>query len=200
MLFQPHVARILTANVKTLNSPAKVNGLEKFVDGATVWWKKWALALRPAYHARNLFGNMWNSYAIGGMTDASMFGQAQKILFQSLGMEMKGGVIPKASGIPRFSGSVKLGDLGSVSREDWNRAALYLDALKRTGSRQGAKKLVNDALLDYTNISPTAARWMRNKAAPFYTWYYKNSPAVVKGLFRHAYKYKHPAIIKENIE
>ena len=269
VLFQPHVARILTANVKTLNSPAKVNGLEKFVDGGTRWWKMWALALRPAYHARNLFGNMWNSYAIGGMTDASMFGKAQKVLFQSLGMEMKGGVIPKASGIPRFSGTVNLGDLGNVSREDlfkwmmedgivgvgryfeedllrgagvdqtmiasldkdqklkaflnifnpsthntllrasfrggraienWNRAALYMDALKRTGSRQGAKKLVNDALFDYTNISPTAARWMRNKAAPFYTWYYKNSPAIVKGLFRHAYKYKWPAIIKENIE
>jgi len=269
VLFQPHVARILERNFKTLSSTAKVHGFEKFVDGATRWWKMWALALRPSYHARNLFGNMWNSYAVGGMTDASMFGQAQKILFQSLGMEMKGGVIPKASGIPRFSGSVKLGDFGNVGREDifkwmmedgivgvgryfeedllrgagvdqsmissmnsdqklkaflnifnpsthntllrasfrggraienWNRAALYLDALKRTGSRRGARDIVNDALFDYTNISPTAARWMRNKAAPFYTWYYKNSPAIIKGLFRHAYKYKWPALIKENIE
>jgi len=282
VMFHPHVAKILERNFTTLRQLESPAAFEKFVDGATRWWKMWALALRPSYHARNLFGNMWNSYAVGGMRDPLNFERAQRILFQSLGMEMptikqvlKGSPLPKASGIPRFSGSVKLGDLGNVSREEifkwmmedgivgvgryfeddilrtarskggggvdqsilsvmdknqrlkaflnvfnpsthntllrasfrggraienWNRAALYLDGLKRTGSRSKAKDLVNDALFDYTDISPTAARWMRNKATPFYTWYFKNSPAIIKGLFRHSYRYKNPAIIKENIE
>ena len=182
----------------------------------------WALALRPSYHMRNLFGNMWNSYAVGGMADPMMFQRANQLLFQALGFEAG-----KFSGIPKFSGSVKLGSLGNVSRKDlfdwlledgivgvgryseedilrgagidqsiikmmdrdgikkaflnvfnpstnntllrasfrggraienWNRTALYLDALKRTGSRQKSKQIVNDALFDYTDMTPEASR------------------------------------------
>ena len=256
VVFHPHTANILSKNFGVLSNTAEVGKFEKFFDQGTRWWKMWALALRPSYHARNLFGNMWNSYAVGGMRDPKYFGEANKILRQAMGRQ-------------NFSGELKLGDYGTISREqlfndmldggiigvgryfeddllrgagidpkvfagmdsgsrwqaikpyltlstknqllqlsfkggraieNWNRAALYLDALARTGSKEKARKLVNDALFDYTDISVAEARWLRNKAAPFYTWYRKNWPAIIKGLWRHPKRYRRADIVKENIE
>ena len=262
--FEPHVAKQIDRTLKALRNTKETSRILAGMDKGTRWWKMWALALRPSYHMRNLFGNMWNSYAVGGMADPMMFQRANQLLFQALGFEAG-----KFSGIPKFSGSVKLGSLGNVSRKDlfdwlledgivgvgryseedilrgagidqsiikmmdrdgikkaflnvfnpstnntllrasfrggraienWNRTALYLDALKRTGNRKDAKQLVNDALFDYTDMTPEASRWMRNKAIPFYTWYFKNTPAIIKGLFRNTRRYERAGLIKENIE
>jgi hypothetical protein len=256
VVFHPHTANILSKNFGVLSNTNQVKGFEKFFDQGTRWWKMWALALRPSYHTRNLFGNMWNSYAVGGMRNPKYFAEATKILRQAMGKQ-------------NFSGSLKLGDYGTISREqlfndmlddgiigvgryfeddllmgsgidpsvfagmdaaskwkaikpyvtlstknkllqlsfkggraieNWNRASLYLDALARTGSKADARKLVNDALFDYTDISAAEARWLRNKAAPFYTWYRKNWPAIIKGMWRHPQRYRKADIVKENIE
>ena len=283
VLFEPHVARLLERNAKALK-PGNLHPIELIMDKGTRWWKMWALALRPSYHMRNFWGNMWNSAAVGGMKDPMMFQRANQLLFQALGykapslsslarigteMGREGSAVPRFTGIPKFSGSIKLGSLGDVPRKDlfdwlmedgivgvgryseedilrgagvdqniigmmdrdgvkkaflnvfnlttnntllrasfrggraienWNRTALYLDALKRTGSRTKSKKIVNDALFDYTDMTPEASRWMRNKAIPFYTWYFKNIPAIIKGLFRNTRRYERAGLIKENIE
>ena len=255
VFFEPHVAKQLDKTFKALRNVKETSRILAGMDKGTRWWKMWALALRPSYHMRNLFGNMWNSFAVGGMKDPANFQKANQLLFQALRND--------------FKGSVKLGGLGDVKRkeifdwlledgivgvgryseedilrgagvdqsilnmmdrdsvkkafvnafnlstnntllrasfrggraiENWNRTALYLDALQRTGSRVKAKRLVNDALFDYTDMTPQASRWMRNKAIPFYTWYFKNSPAIVKGLYRFPRRYERAGIIKENIE
>ena len=255
VVFHPHTANILSKNFGVLSNTSEVNKFERFFDQGTRWWKMWALALRPSYHARNLFGNMWNSYAVGGMRNPKYFKESSVILRQAMGR--------------KFSGELKLGDYGTISREqlfndmldqgvigvgryfeddllrgagidpkvfagmdsgsrwqaikpyitlstrnqllqlsfkggraieNWNRASLYLDALARTGSKEKARKLVNDALFDYTDISANEARWLRNKAVPFYTWYRKNWPAIIKGMWRHPGRYRKADIAKENIE
>ena len=58
----------------------------------------WSLGLRPAYHARNVVGNLWNAYNIGGMSPTSFrrFAQAGKI--QRQGQRLK-----------EFSGTTNLG-------------------------------------------------------------------------------------------
>ena len=284
VLFEPHVAKQIDRTLKALRSAKETSRILAGMDKGTRWWKMWALALRPSYHMRNLFGNMWNSYAVGGMKDPMMFQRANQLLFQALGFDAPSmaalsrvgtgrgigdSIVPRFTGIPKFSGSIKLGSLGDVSRKDlfdwlledgivgvgryseedilrgagidnniikmmdrdsikkaflnifnpttnntllqasfrggraienWNRTALYLDALKRTGSRTKSKKIVNDALFDYTDMTPEASRWMRNKAIPFYTWYFKNIPAIIKGLFRNTRRYERAGLIKENIE
>jgi hypothetical protein len=284
VLFEPHVAKQIDRTLKALRNTKETSRILAGMDKGTRWWKMWALALRPSYHMRNLFGNMWNSYAVGGMADPMMFQRANQLLFQALGFDAASiaalsrvgtgrgigdSIVPRFTGIPKFSGSIKLGSLGDVSRKDlfdwlledgiigvgryseedilrgagidqsiikmmdrdgikkaflnvfnpstnntllrasfrggraienWNRTALYLDALKRTGSRQKSKQIVNDALFDYTDMTPEASRWMRNKAIPFYTWYFKNTPAIIKGLFRNTRRYERAGLIKENIE
>jgi hypothetical protein len=113
VVFDPNVAPMLQKMYSNVNDPEKFGAFLKFTDGATRWWKMWSLGLRPAYHARNVVGNLWNAYNIGGMTNPNRFYEASRIQNQSL-VFGKGG---------RFSGNVKLGKFGTASREDiWKMA------------------------------------------------------------------------------
>ena len=74
----------------------------------------WSLGLRPAYHARNVVGNIWNAYNIGGMSNPVWFDRARKI------QKQRGGV-KNASG--KVSGTTNLGKLGTVDNETiWRQA------------------------------------------------------------------------------
>jgi hypothetical protein len=79
--FDPKLAPMIDDMHKTISDPKKLGAFLKFTDGATRWWKMWSLGLRPAYHARNVVGNLWNAYNIGGMSPTSFrrFAQAGKI-------------------------------------------------------------------------------------------------------------------------
>lgn len=126
VVFDPKLVPFIDDMYKTVSDPAKVGAFLKFTDRATKWWKMWSLGLRPAYHARNVIGNLWNAYNIGGMgpTDAHRFGQAMKIQRQSsVPSPTKMGDVKGAIGFGKFSGSVNLGKFGTHSNEKlWKMA------------------------------------------------------------------------------
>ena len=77
--FPPEFARIITKQEKILNNPNEAKKLIKIFDEVQTWWKKYTLGLRPAWHTRNAFGNFWNAYLIGGLTDPLRYGEAAAI-------------------------------------------------------------------------------------------------------------------------
>ena len=73
--FEPAVANQLTRSYKALTNQEEINKFLKVYDGAQNWWKMWSLGVRPAYHTKNMIGNLWNSY-LGGLTNPLLYGQA----------------------------------------------------------------------------------------------------------------------------
>jgi len=73
--FEPTVANQLTRSYKALTNQEEINKFLKLYDGAQNWWKMWSLGVRPAYHSKNMIGNLWNSY-LGGLTNPLLYGQA----------------------------------------------------------------------------------------------------------------------------
>ena len=65
--FEPSIAKQLNRSYKTLSNQEEINSFLKVYDGAQNWWKMWSLGPRPAYHAKNTIGNLWNNY-LGGVT------------------------------------------------------------------------------------------------------------------------------------
>jgi len=118
VLFDPKLAPFINNMYKIVNDPKELGKFLKFTDGATRWWKMWALGLRPAYHARNVVGNLWNAYNIGGMSPHSVKKFTQAGIIQRQSLRGKG-----------FSGTVHLGrkfkksDGSDFTREEvWNFA------------------------------------------------------------------------------
>jgi hypothetical protein len=79
MKFPPEVAARLNRSYKTLMNDDQMGKFLNMYDGAQNWWKMWSLGARPAYHAKNVVGNLWNSY-LGGLENPVRFGEAA--LFQ----------------------------------------------------------------------------------------------------------------------
>jgi hypothetical protein len=73
--FEPAVANQLSRSYKALTNQEEINKFLKVYDGAQNWWKMWSLGIRPAYHAKNTIGNLWNSY-LGGLTTPKPYGDA----------------------------------------------------------------------------------------------------------------------------
>ena len=78
--FDPITATLLNRSYRTLTSQEEMNKFLKVYDGAQNWWKMWSLGVRPAYHTKNVIGNVWNSY-LGGLTNPQRFYDAG--LFQT---------------------------------------------------------------------------------------------------------------------
>ena len=77
--YPSEIHRVLSKADEILSSPQEAKKLLKAFDQTQNWWKKYALALRPAWHTRNAFGNFWNAYLIGGLTNPLRYGQAAAI-------------------------------------------------------------------------------------------------------------------------
>ncbi len=75
MKFAPEVARRLNRSYRALTNDAEMSKVLKVLDGATNWWKMWSLGARPAYHSKNVVGNVWNAY-LGGLENPVRFGEA----------------------------------------------------------------------------------------------------------------------------
>lgn len=73
--FPPEVASRLKHSYRILNDDNEVSKIIKLYDGAQNWWKMWSLGARPSYHAKNIVGNIWNSY-LGGLDNPIRYGQA----------------------------------------------------------------------------------------------------------------------------
>lgn len=73
--FEPKVADQLSRSYRALTNSDDINKFLKVYDGAQNWWKMWSLGARPAYHAKNTIGNLWNNY-LGGVTSPKPYGDA----------------------------------------------------------------------------------------------------------------------------
>jgi hypothetical protein len=78
--FDPAVANLVNRSYKLLTDDQAMNSFLKVYDGAQNWWKMWSLGVRPAYHAKNVVGNVWNAY-LGGLSNPKTYGDAA--LFQT---------------------------------------------------------------------------------------------------------------------
>ena len=63
--FAPEVAQRLNRSYQTLTNNEEISKFLRVYDGAQNWWKMWSLGARPAYHAKNTVGNLWNNYLAG---------------------------------------------------------------------------------------------------------------------------------------
>ena len=81
--FDPHVAKLIEEQHKLLVSPRFESKFLKHFDELQGLWKMWSLGVRPAYHVRNLVGNIWNAYSIAGVTNPEVYRQAAMIQNQA---------------------------------------------------------------------------------------------------------------------
>ena len=81
--FDPQVAKLIEEQHKLLVSPRFESKFLKHFDELQGLWKMWSLGVRPAYHVRNLVGNIWNAYSIAGVTNPEVYRQAAMIQNQA---------------------------------------------------------------------------------------------------------------------
>ena len=69
--FDPEVGKIIERSWKNFEHVPSTNEFVKFFDGVQGLWKMWSLGVRPAYHLRNIVGNIWNAYSLAGVKGPS---------------------------------------------------------------------------------------------------------------------------------
>ena len=142
--------RVIDKQLWVVRDPKRLNVPLKAFDEVQRWWKKYALALRPAWHSRNAFSNFWNNWFIGGLTNPARYGQAAAI--QKAMQFKKGGVV---SEIDRLAGrltgkgvdrTVKVHGTGMTREEIWDAAVtsgVYEAGLYGTDIEQAARAASN---------------------------------------------------------
>ena len=77
--FDPEVAKLITRQHKTLMDKGTSSQFLRHFDTVQGLWKMWSLGVRPAYHTRNLVGNVWNAYSIAGVKNPQVYREAAEI-------------------------------------------------------------------------------------------------------------------------
>jgi len=78
MYFEPDVAQIIDLHHKAFINPDEVNKFLRHYDNVQNWWKRWTLGIFPAYHARNMAGNVWNN-SLAGVRNPKVYKEAYNI-------------------------------------------------------------------------------------------------------------------------
>ena len=122
-------ARILKNQHQVLSDPKALRGLIKTYDEIQTWWKKYALAARPAWHTRNAFGNFWNAYFLGGLTNAKRYGDAAAI--QKAMHVGKGAIVGKVDELAAGLRGKGVGRNVEVSGTGMTREEIFNEAVRR---------------------------------------------------------------------
>ena len=93
--FDPAVANRIEGSYKLLTNEKEMKKVLQLYDGALNWWKMWTLGARPAYHSKNVMGNLWNAY-LGGVDNPVRFAQASLLQAKIIRNQLDGNV----NGIP----------------------------------------------------------------------------------------------------
>lgn len=80
--FEPEVAALIDKTHERITNPKELNKFLKVYDKAQNWWKITGLATRPAYHARNEMGNIWNNY-LADVNNPLVYGEAARLQRQA---------------------------------------------------------------------------------------------------------------------
>lgn len=121
--------RVLANQHKVLSDPKLLHPFIKTFDDIQKWWKKYALAARPAWHTRNAFGNFWNAYFIGGLTNAKRYGDAAAI--QKAMHVGKGGVVTSVDDLVSGIRGKGVSKTAEVSGTGLTREEIFNEAIKR---------------------------------------------------------------------
>jgi hypothetical protein len=100
-LFPPEVAKVIDTHHEKFTNPEEVNTVLRAYDSAQNWWKAWTLGIFPAYHARNMAGNIWNN-SLAGVRNPQVY---------KIAMDMQRGnpgVLKTALGDMKYEDVVKL--------------------------------------------------------------------------------------------
>ena len=81
--FDPQVAKLIEEQHKLLVNPRVTSQFLKHFDELQGLWKMWSLGVRPAYHVRNLVGNIWNAYSLAGVKNPLSYKEAAEIQNQA---------------------------------------------------------------------------------------------------------------------
>ena len=127
ILLTSHVSS--RTSIKILSDPKALRGLIKTFDEIQTWWKKYALALRPAWHSRNAFGNFWNAYFLGGLTNAKRYGDAAAI--QKAMQVGKGGIVKEVDALAAKVSGKTVGRNVEVSGTGMTREEIFNEAVRR---------------------------------------------------------------------
>ena len=147
--YPPEIHRVLSKQYELLKSPTKTHWLIKGFDATQNWWKKYSLASRPAWHTRNAFGNFWNNYMIGGLTDFKLYGEAAAI--QKAMHVNKGGIV--------LAGTGSVSSKQKVSGTGMTREEIFNEAVKRGVYESGLYgQDLGTAALKSSNI-PLSTEW-----------------------------------------
>ena len=92
--FDPAVAKLVNRSYRALTNTEEINKVLQVYDGAQNWWKMWSLGVRPAYHAKNVVGNVWNSY-LGGLDNPVRYGQAATFQAKLASNKLEGNIAGK---------------------------------------------------------------------------------------------------------
>jgi len=73
------VSRSIDEYLDFSRNDAEMNRVKRLYDGVQNSWKGWTLAVRPAYHMRNLMGNITNAYLISGVKNPKDYTDAMRM-------------------------------------------------------------------------------------------------------------------------
>jgi len=73
------VSRSIDEYLDFSRNDSEMNRVKRLYDGVQNSWKGWTLAVRPAYHMRNLMGNISNAYLISGVKNPKDYTDAMKM-------------------------------------------------------------------------------------------------------------------------
>jgi len=76
--FDPEIADHLDYYNKVSTNPSDMNRWLSVFDGVTNYWKGKTLMLFPAYHSRNVAGNVWNNF-LAGVAHPKWYSKADEI-------------------------------------------------------------------------------------------------------------------------
>jgi len=205
--FNPQIAKEIDVVRKTFIGEEVTKDFLKVYDATQNLWKKWTLAVFPAYHFRNMIGNWWNNY-LGGVLNPFIYKEAKELQdgFLKGTLSTKDELTYKlaqkwnivrtgiyGSEIPSLEPTLKKSigqsvnypaDLGmkvGTYIEDNARLAHFMDKLKKGWSPKEASFSVKKYLFDYQDLTMFEKNVMR-RLMPFYTWTRKNLPLQLEAL------------------
>ncbi|HEX7073334.1 MAG TPA: hypothetical protein VF226_04780 [Hyphomicrobiaceae bacterium] len=213
--FHPVIAREIVRIVERA-SPNAADQFAGLLRRYTQQWKVGTLAFRPAYHFRNVMGNLWNNW-LAGVSDPQVYADAVRVLrddaatVRIAGFDMPAAEIRRAAeerGVVRqgfysietqrefaqFANTSKRSiPAGTAFRlqqmyEDWSRLAHFIDRLKKGDTVDEAALSVKRYLFDYSDLTDTEKNILR-PVFPFYSWWRKNIPLQLEKLIEEPHKF-----------
>ena len=80
--YPKHIAKIIKEREEFILGTSKSNEFLRWYDNIQNGWKRWTLGVRPAYHTRNVVGNMLNAYTIAGTKNPALYTNAAALQFK----------------------------------------------------------------------------------------------------------------------